>query len=87
MAESLHYHRVSFEQYAQGYIATSESLKGLFVSHTSLAKVYEAVPVAIRLLYKADHGIEVSVREALEPTDGKHKFENATYVVDALKAA
>lgn len=76
--------RVKFERYKHGYLATSKTMKGLFISHKSLAKVYEAVPVAIKLLFKAQHGIDVQVYEAAGFSD---EVENLSDVAFLAKAA
>ncbi len=55
--------RVDFEEYSNGYIATSKYIEGLFVSHTSYDKVLSAVPAAIRLLMKAQYGVDFVVEE------------------------
>jgi len=67
--------RVSFERYKDGYVATSSTLNGLFVAHRSLAEVYDAVPVAIKLLFKAMYGTDVSVKEAAEISEEKQSLK------------
>lgn len=58
---------VSFSQYDGGYVATSADCRGLFVSNQSFTKVLESVPRAIKLLFKAEHGVEVDVKEVSKP--------------------
>jgi len=75
--------RVRFERYKHGYLATSRTLKGLFISHKSLANVYEAVPVAIKLLLKAERGLDVTVEEAPESSDKKHGLDDIAFLAKA----
>lgn len=45
------------------YIATSPDLKGLIVCHQSHAKFAQEIPLCIKVLFKANHGIDVEVEE------------------------
>ena len=71
MTNTISYVKVSFERYKNGYVATSASLRGLFVSHKTLSRVYDTVPSAIRLLFKAKYNLDVLVEEAIDPSDEK----------------
>lgn len=75
--------KVSIEQYNQGYLATSENLKGLFVSHRTLSKVYDSIPDAIRLLFKAKYDTEVMVEEVFNHSDGKHELKDIVFLAKA----
>lgn len=75
--------KVSFERYKNGYVATSKTLKGLFVSHKSLATVYDSVPVAIKLIFKAKFGMDVNVEEASELSEEKHGLEDIVFLAKA----
>lgn len=55
--------RVSVSQHSGGFVATSKDCRGLFVSNSTVTKVLETVPRAIKLLFKAEHGIDVEVTE------------------------
>lgn len=57
---------VSFSQYDGGYVATSKDCSGLFVSYPTMSKVFESVPRAIKLLFKAE-GVDVEVTESTKP--------------------
>lgn len=79
--------KVKFEQYERGWIATSPSMSGLFISHNTLAEVARAVPVAIRLLIKAKDGSDVLVQEA-RTVEGRHQFNGeAEYTAQYKEAA
>lgn len=56
--------RVSVWRKHDWYVATSADLLGLFVANPDIRKVMEDVPVTIKALLKAQHGIEVEVSEA-----------------------
>jgi len=66
MQDSVTIH-VSFSQHDGGYMATSKNCRGLFVSHSTISKVLESVPRAIKLLFKAERGLDVEVKEATKP--------------------
>ena len=51
------------------FVATSEDLPGLFVAHPDIAEVVADVPVTIKSLYEAQHGVEVQVVEASYPSE------------------
>ena len=55
---------VNFEKYQGGYLATSKDIKGMFITHRNLAKVYAAVPTAIKMFFKATFGGDFDVSEA-----------------------
>ena len=75
--------KVSFERYKNGYIATSSSMKGLFVSHNKLSNVYDNVPTAIKLIFKAKYGIDVNVEEAPDFAEEKHDLKDVVFLAKA----
>lgn len=83
MADETSIVKVSFERHNNGYVATSKTFKGLFVSHKTLSKVYDSVPTAIKLLFKAKFNIDVFVEEAQEYSDGKHGLEDVVFLAKA----
>ena len=76
--------RDTFERHKNAYVATSASLKGLFVSHKTLSRVYDTVPSAIRLLFKAKYGLDVSVEEA-DCRQHRHGISDVVFLVKSQK--
>lgn len=51
----------------QWFIATSEKLPGLFISHPDRDAVISDIPVTIKALFKEQYGIDVKVVEVNNP--------------------
>jgi hypothetical protein len=74
---------VNLSQYNGGYVAVGKNYRGLFVSHSSIEKVLQTIPSAIKLLFKADHGVDVKVRQATVPPGEVSGVENIDFVAEA----
>lgn len=75
--------RVDLKRYKEGYLATSKSLRGLFVAHRSLATVYDAIPDAIKLLYRMEYQRNVIVKEASVVDTAVYPLENVDFIAEA----
>lgn len=74
---------VTIDTYSGGYIATSKALKGLFISHNTLEGVCKAVPIAIRLLFKAQYNEDVIIEEAIDAPEGRQPLQEVAYLAKA----
>lgn len=65
------------------YIATSPDLEGFIVCHQNFIIFTQEIPICIKMLFKADHGMEVDVEE-LPSIDSP---DMSTVVFEAIKKA
>jgi hypothetical protein len=73
---------VNFEHYQGGYLATCKSIKGLFITHRDLARVYRAVPTAIKMWLRSVYGCEFNVTESM-PHAGAQPIGEVAFVAQA----
>lgn len=70
---------VSMKRENGWYIATSPDLVGLIVCHQNYVTFVQEIPECIKLIFKANHGIEVDVEElSSESTDMSRVVFEAT---------
>lgn len=79
-----HIVRVSYSKRGDWYIATSDDLRGLFVTNPSLSEVYQEIPEAIKLLFKAKYDMNVEVKETSLPE--KRSIQELVYTAESLAA-